>query len=199
MSADFYTTDLFNYLFLPLLIFLARICDVTIGTLRIIFVSRGNKKIAPILGFFEVFIWIIVIGKIMQNASNLPCYLGYALGFATGNYIGMYIEEKLAMGFVVVRIITANEASALILALKKENIGLTTFPAEGSLGKVDIIFTSISRKDLSIIVDLIKIHSPKAFYSVEDLKYVSEGVFPVHQSLIKKQGISSILRWRKGK
>lgn len=191
--------DITNYLIIPFLIFLARICDVTIGTLRIIFVSRGNKKIAPILGFFEVFIWIIVIGNIMQNASNFACYIGYALGFATGNYIGMLIEEKLAMGYVVVRIITATESAMLIKALKDQSYGITTFPAEGALGKVDIIFTSIYRKDLPDVVELIKTYSPKAFYSVEDLKYVNEGVFPIHHSLMKKQGISSILRWRKGK
>jgi uncharacterized protein YebE (UPF0316 family) len=196
---EIFSGDIFYYLVLPIIIFLARICDVSIGTLRIIFVSRGKKNIAPILGFFEVLIWIIVIGKIMQNASNMACYIGYAAGFATGNYVGMLIEEKLAMGFVVVRIITPRDAFDLKNALREAEIGTTTIPAEGAVGKVDVIFTSIQRADLPHIVELIKIHNPKAFYTVEDLKYVSEGVFPVHQSLLKKQGISSILRWRKGK
>jgi len=196
---DFNNLDLFNYVILPVLIFFARICDVSIGTLRIIFVSRGKKNIAPILGFFEVLIWIIVIGKIMQNASNMACYIGYAAGFATGNYVGMLIEEKLAMGFVVVRIITSKDAHELKNALREAKHGITTIPAEGACGKVDVIFTSIHRADLPQIVELIQIHNPHAFYTVEELKYVSEGVFPVHQSLLKKQGISSILRWRKGK
>lgn len=196
---EIFSGDVFYYLVLPIIIFLARICDVSIGTLRIIFVSRGKKNIAPILGFFEVLIWIIVIGKIMQNASNMACYIGYAAGFATGNYVGMLIEEKLAMGFVVVRIITPIDAIELKNALLKAEIGTTTVPAEGAVGKVDVIFTSIQRSDLPKVVELIQIHNPKAFYTVEDLKYVSEGVFPVHQSLLKKQGISSILRWRKGK
>jgi uncharacterized protein YebE (UPF0316 family) len=196
---DFNNLDLFNYLILPIIIFFARICDVSIGTLRIIFVSRGKKNIAPILGFFEVLIWIIVIGKIMQNASNMACYIGYAAGFATGNYVGMLIEEKLAMGFVVVRIITPIDATDLKNALRKAEIGTTTVPAEGNIGKVDVIFTSIQRSDLPKVVELIQMYNSKAFYTVEDLKYVSEGVFPVHQSLLKKQGISSILRWRKGK
>jgi uncharacterized protein YebE (UPF0316 family) len=193
------TFDYYNYLILPLIIFMARICDVSIGTLRIIFVSRGKKVIAPLLGFFEVLIWIIVIGNIMTNATNMACYIGYAAGFATGNYIGMLVEEKLAMGHVVVRIITPKDAYELINALRDAKIGITCIPAEGAIGKVDVIFTSIHRSDLPLVVDLIKIHNPKAFYTVEDLKYVSEGVFPVHQSLLKKQGISSILRWRKGK
>ncbi len=193
------TFDYYNFLILPFIIFMARICDVSIGTLRIIFVSRGKKFIAPVLGFFEVLIWIIVIGNIMKNASNFACYIGYAAGFATGNYIGMLVEEKLAMGYVVVRIITPKDAFELKNALRGADFGITTIPAEGAIGKVDVIFTSIQRADLPQVVELIKIHNPKAFYSVEDLKYVSEGVFPVHQSLLKKQGISSILRWRKGK
>lgn len=191
--------DYYNYLILPFIIFMARICDVSIGTLRIIFVSRGKKAIAPILGFFEVLIWIIVIGNVMKSADSYICYIGYAAGFATGNYIGMLVEEKLAMGHVVVRIITPKDAYELIHALREAKIGITCIPAEGAMGKVDVIFTSIHRSDLPHVVDLIKIHNPKAFYTVEDLKYVSEGVFPVHQSLLKKQGISSILRWRKGK
>ena len=193
------TFDYYNFLVLPLIIFLARICDVSIGTLRIIFVSRGKKLIAPILGFFEVLIWIIVIGNIMSSATNMACYIGYAAGFAMGNYIGMLVEEKLAMGFVVIRIVTNKESSTLITALKSNQFGVTFFPAEGSLGKVDVIFTTIERVDLPIVVELLKIHSPNAFYSIEDLKYVSEGVFPVHHNLLKKQGIGSILRWRKGK
>ncbi len=98
--ADFFGSDWFNYLVLPAAIFLARICDVTIGTLRIIFVSKGNKLIAPVLGFFEVLIWIIAITRIIENLNNPFCYVAYAAGFATGNYIGLRVEEKLAVGIV---------------------------------------------------------------------------------------------------
>ena len=186
---DYNNLDLFNYLILSILIFFARICDVSIGTLRIIFISRGKKNIAPILGFFEVLIWIIVIGKIMQNANNYACYIGYAAGFATGNYVGMLIEEKLAMGFVVVRIITSKDAHELKKALREAKHGITTIPSEGACGKVGVIFTSIHRADLPQIVELIQIYNPHAFYTVEELKYVNEGVFPVQRSLLQKQGI----------
>ncbi len=84
MENTFFSSDLFSYAILPLLIFLARICDVSIGTLRIIFVSKGVKKVAPVLGFFEVLIWIIAISKIMQNLDNYVNYIAYAAGFATG-------------------------------------------------------------------------------------------------------------------
>lgn len=93
---DFYHSDLFAYLVLPLLIFFSRITDVTIGTIRIVMVAKGQKKIAPILGFFEVLIWLIAISQIIQHLDNWICYFGYGAGFATGNYIGMIIEEKLS-------------------------------------------------------------------------------------------------------
>ena len=88
----------FAWVVLPILIFLARICDVSLGTVRLIFVSRGFKYLAPVIGFFEVLIWILAMTQIMQNLTNPICYLGYAGGFATGNYIGILIAEKLSLG-----------------------------------------------------------------------------------------------------
>ena len=104
METSFFDSDLFSYVLMPLLIFLARICDVSIGTMRIIFVSKGKRNIAPILGFFEVLIWITAISKIMQNLDNYVNYIAYAAGFATGNFVGMIIEEKLAMGIQMIRV-----------------------------------------------------------------------------------------------
>ncbi|MDX2414998.1 MAG: DUF5698 domain-containing protein, partial [Bacteroidales bacterium] len=104
----------FDVVILPLLIFFARIMDVSIGTVRIILVSKGYKKLAPIAGFFEILIWIIAITRIVDNLDNWICYIAYALGFATGNYIGMIIEERLALGYETVRIITKREANNLV-------------------------------------------------------------------------------------
>jgi uncharacterized protein YebE (UPF0316 family) len=97
-------SPVFAWVILPLLIFAARICDVTLGTLRIIFVSRGKKLLAPLLGFFEVSIWLLAISQIMQNLNNPVCFLAYAGGFAMGNFVGILIEDKLAMGILVIRI-----------------------------------------------------------------------------------------------
>ena len=91
---------------IALLIFFLRIGDVSLGTIRIIFVARGNKFIAPLLGFFEVFIWVIAISNIIQHLDNWVNYVAYAGGFAAGNFIGMLIEERLAVGVSLVRIIT---------------------------------------------------------------------------------------------
>ena len=94
----FFGSEIFTFIILPILIFIARVCDVSIGTMRIIFISRGAKILAPLLGFFEILIWLVAIGKVMQNLDNIACYVAYAGGFATGNFVGIRIEEKLAMG-----------------------------------------------------------------------------------------------------
>ena len=195
---EFYDSDFFNYLVLPVIIFLSRIVDVSIGTLRIVFISRGKKYLAPVLGFFEVLIWIVVVSKVMQDAVGLPAYIGYAAGFAMGNYIGMLIEEKLAMGIVVIRIITAQAAMDLRKALTDEGFGITAIDAEGAKGKVDVIFTTVPRQDLPVVVSVIKRIQPNAFYSVEDVKFVSQGVFPVHKSY-RQRGIKAVFNWRIGK
>jgi uncharacterized protein YebE (UPF0316 family) len=195
---DFYDSELFNYWLLPLIIFLSRIVDVSIGTIRIVFISRGKKILAPILGFFEVLVWIIVVSKVMQNAVGMPAYIGYAAGFAMGNYIGMLIEEKLAIGVVVVRIITSLDAVDLRKALTDSGFGITAIDAEGAKGKVDVIFTTVKRQDLSQVVDIIRKEQPKAFYSVEDVKFVKEGIFPSHKAY-RKRGIGAVFNWRVGK
>jgi Uncharacterized protein conserved in bacteria len=114
----FYHSEIFKLIVIPILIFLARICDVTLDTARIIYVSRGIKFLAPLIGFFEVLIWLLSITQIMNNLTNVVYYIAYAGGFAMGNYIGIYIEEKMAIGTVVIRIITQKNASELVEFLK---------------------------------------------------------------------------------
>ena len=162
---------------IPLAIMLARICDVTLGTLRIIFVSRGMKLLAPALGFFEVLIWLIAIGQIMQNLSSWINYVAYAAGFALGNYIGMLVEERLAVGTLAMRIITQKEAHELIAALREHNIGTTSIDARGMKGEVSLIFSIFKRQHLPLVQKLIKTHNPQAFVSINDIRSVQEGYF----------------------
>ncbi|MBN2775302.1 MAG: DUF2179 domain-containing protein [Prolixibacteraceae bacterium] len=185
----FFDSGLFTYLILPLLIFTARIFDVTIGTIRIVMVSKGEKFLAPILGFFEVLIWLIAISKIFENLDNWVCYITYAAGFATGNYIGLKIEEKLAVGIVRIQIVTRTEATKLITSLKESGYGITHLNAQGASDNVSIIYTVLKRTDVPIVEDIIRKYNPNAFYSVEDVKYVNKGIFPIRQAR----------RWRKGK
>lgn len=182
----FLNSDLFRWVILPLLIFTARIIDVTLQTIRIMFVSRGNRILAPLLGFFEVFIWILAIGQIMQNLSNIFCYIAYAGGFASGTWIGIVLEEYLAYGKVVMRIITRAKAEDLIQSLGRKGFGVTSIDAKGRRGQVDVIYTVINRSDISRVVEEIQKYNPKAFYSIEDTRFVSEGVFPASKKLFQR-------------
>lgn len=167
--------------YLPLLVFFAELCVVTISTIRIIFLSRGMKARAAVLGFFEITIWLFAIGQIMRNLSDLGCFLGFAGGFTLGNYLGGLIEKKLAIGTLVVRIITHRNAAELIAKLQAANYGVTSFDAEGSTGPVKIIFTVIQRRELAAVAALIRSVHPQAFYSVEEVQESQEGIFRLPQ------------------
>lgn len=177
--AAVYSSEIFKYVLLPTAIFLARICDVTLDTLRIIYVSRGMKYAAPIIGFFEVLIWLVAITQIFNNLTNPLCYIAYAGGFAMGNYIGILIEGKMAIGTVVIRIITQKDAANMLECLKQEGYGVTHVDAQGALGPVKIIFTIVKRKDIPLVLEIIKKHNPLAFFTIEDVRSVRKGVYPV--------------------
>lgn len=181
------------WVLLPILIFLARICDVTLGTVRLIFVSRGFKYLAPIAGFFEVLIWILVIGQIMQNLSNWLCYVAYAGGFATGNYVGMWVAERLSLGIVLIRIITQRGAHALVDRLRKNDYGVTSVDGEGAAGPVQVIFTIVPRREVGTVVEMVKAYNPKAFYSIEEVGFVEKGVFPARKDF-RYVGLERFLR-----
>ena len=191
--------EIYAWILLPLLIFLARVTDVSLGTLRILFISKGLKYYAPLVGFFEILVWLLAIGQIMQNLNVWYYYLFYAGGFATGNFVGIYIEEKLSIGMVAIRVITKKDASNLISALKKEHFGMTVVDAHSASEKVKIIYMVLRRDRISQIIATVKKYNPTAFYSIEDIRFVKEAHFPPSTSL-KQRTINSIRgRWRKGK
>ena len=177
LDHSFLDTDIFRWVLMPLLIFLARMCDVTLGTLRNVFISKGLRHIVPVIGFFEVLIWLISMRQIMQHLDNIMCYVSFAGGFSMGTYVGLKIESRLALGVQVIRIITNQESLKLIEALKQENIGITVIDGQGAKGPVKIIFTIANRKDIEIIRRLINTHNPQAFYSIEDVRAANQGVF----------------------
>lgn len=178
MESPFIDSEIFRWVILPFLIFLARMSDVTLGTLRNVFISKGFRKVVPFIGFFEVLIWLISIRQIMQHLDNVLCYIGFAAGFAAGTYVGLLIERRLALGTQVLRIITNQNSGELIHALQSENFGITLIDGHGAKGPVKIIFTIIKRKDIDLIRRLIQTYQPSAFYSIEDVRMASAGVFP---------------------
>ena len=172
--SSFMAMPVFTYVILPFLIFCSRIVDVSIGTMRMIFVSKGYKLLAVLCGFFEILIWMIAITQIMQNLTNPLYYIAYAGGFATGNYVGMFIEEKIALGNVFLQIITPNELFELISYLKDNDYGATIVDGKGVAGTVKILFTIVPRSELDSIVSFIKKVNPQAFYTIEDLRHVND-------------------------
>lgn len=188
--AAFMDSSLYTWGLLPLLIFLARIGDVSLDTVRIIFISRNLKYYAAVIGFFEVMIWLLAIRQIFQNLSNPVCFVAYAAGFATGNFVGIIIENKLSIGKVIMRIIARECADDLVSFLRSAGYGITVIQAEGSTGPVRLIFSIVERQNLEHIVDMIKKYNPQAFYSIEDVRFVSEAVTPFR--------LPTLPRWHPG-
>ena len=188
--AVFFNSEIFKFIVLPAIIFLARICDVTLDTLRIIYVSRGLKLLATLIGFFEVLIWLMAITQILGNMSNVVYYIAYAAGFAMGNFVGILIEEKMAIGTVVIRIITQKDAAELIELLKCDGYGVTHTDAQGALGPVKIIFTIVKRKDIPAVLGIIRKCNPLAFFTIEDIRSVRKGIFPIVKAQDNKRSSS---------
>ncbi len=169
--------DYFSWIILPLLIFLSRLGDVTMATLRHIFISKGFRKVVPILGFFEVLVWLVAMRQVFSHLDNIACFIAWAAGFSAGTYLGMYIEERLAIGTQIIRIITAEDIVPLTDALKKRNQGITIVDGHGAVGPVKLIFTIVKRTNKAEVIELIHLYAPRAFYSIEDVKGSERGVF----------------------
>ena len=175
----FLDSNLYIWVVLPLMVFFARLVDVTLGTLRIIFISRGKRNLAPILGFVEVFIWITIVSQIVNHAHNLLAYVAYAAGFAAGAYFGMYIEGRLAIGTQIIRIIIQNQSVELTDNLHIAGYGVTSVDGKGANGPVKLIYTLVPRRNLEEVLSIIHRTHPKAFLSIEDVSSTQEGVFPI--------------------
>jgi len=180
---NFWGSHLYAWIGLPLLVFFARVIDVTLGTLRIIFIARGKKYVAPIMGFIEVFIWIAVVAQIVRGVNDVITYLAYAAGFAAGNFVGMYIEDRLAIGTYVIRIIVPDLADELMLYMHEAGYGITSVEGQGAKGPVQLIYTIVKRKDLPCVRKIIHQTHPHAFLSIEDVISTQEGIFPMHTNL----------------
>lgn len=187
--------DYFSWVILPILIFISRLGDVTMATLRHIFISKGLKKIVPILGFFEVLIWLIAMRQVFSHLDNIACFIAWAAGFSAGTYLGMYIEERMAIGTQIIRIISGDDITPLTEALKLKQQGVTIVDGQGAIGPVKLVYTIVKRANKTEIIDLIQTHTPNAFYTIEDVKGSEHGFFVKGDSSV----ISRLFSVRKGK
>lgn len=178
MDVAFFSSDIFAFVIIPLMIFFARICDVSIGTVKYILISRGFKNIAPIFGFFEVIIWLMAITQVMGNITNPVCYIAYGGGFAAGTYIGMVIEERMRLGLCIIRMIISEPAEDFIARLRQYGYGVTNIAAHGAHGEVTIIFMVVKRSKMPHLIPLIRDFNPNTFFTIEDVRTASEGIFP---------------------
>ncbi len=172
--ADF---DWLGLVLIPLAIFCARICDVSIGTLRIVFIGRGMAVPAAITGFLESLIWLLAVTQIIRHLTIPLYYLAYAAGFGTGNFVGLMIERRLAMGMVIIRLISPGPVEELLGHLRDAGYGATVIAAHGLHGPVRIVHSVLPRRDLPHALRLIRQTHPKAFYTVESVAQVDQGVF----------------------
>ena len=190
---------MYAWVLIPLGIFFARILDVSLGTLRIIFVSKGIIKLAPIIGFFEVLIWLMAIGQIMQNLTTLSYYFFYAAGFAAGTYAGIVFEQRLSIGNVIVRVILQRDSTVLEKYLKRKKYGLTVVEGEGVGEKVRLIFMIVDRHDVGALIKIIKHFNPYAMYTIEDIRDVHQAMFPPRKTNHRSRRIRQMMPGRKGK
>jgi len=167
--------NVFSYLVLPLFIFCARICDVSIGTIRIIMIARSQRAVAALLGFFEVIIWLVAVSQVLSHLNNVITYIAYGAGFAAGNFIGISIEDRLALGMQAVQIITEENLKALSMLLRQEGFGVTNLAAKGQKGQMDFIYIVTSRKRTNAVLAIVTEFDPNAFISVTDLRSSHSG------------------------
>jgi uncharacterized protein YebE (UPF0316 family) len=159
----------------PILVFFLRVSDMSLDTLRVLFVIRGRRPLAWIVGFCQSLIWVVAITSVLSNLDNFLNVLGYAAGFATGNVVGMSIEERLAIGHGHLRIISSRRGSAIADAVRAAGYAATELAGRGKDGTVTLVECSVRRRDIGKLRRLIQSVDPQAFVSLEDLRPLHRG------------------------
>ncbi len=192
-SAAGVSDELFSFVILPLLIFIARICEMTVNTLRIIYMLGGRRYAAALLGFFEAFIWLVAMRQIFEHLDNWLCYVAYPGGFAAGIFIGMMIEERIAYGKVIIRIITRKNIEGLLDFLRRREFRFTSVDAHGPDGNESLVFTVIKREHLDTLLHELSLILPTAFYTIENVKAAGENTM-----LAVTRSRFNLLTWLRG-
>jgi uncharacterized protein YebE (UPF0316 family) len=160
---------------LPVAIFFLRVTDMSLDTLRVLFVIRGRKPLAWILGFFQSSLWVIAITSVLGNLGNLWNVAAYAGGYATGTVVGMLLEERLAIGYSHMQIISSRRGSAIVDALRQEGHAATEFSARGKDGTVSVISSTVRRRHISRVRKQVDEIDPEAFVTIEDIRPLHRG------------------------
>ncbi len=158
-----------------IVIFLLRIGDMSLDTIRVLFVVRGKKKLAWILGFFQALIFVVAISSVLANADSWLNILGYAAGFATGNVVGMLIEDRMALGHLHLTIYSSMRGAAIAEALRKDGYGVTEISGRGKDGTVTVLHCSVLRKKVDSVETIVLEEDPSAFITTSDVRQVRRG------------------------
>lgn len=165
---------IWGYLF----IFFARVVDVTMATVRTLMVMQSRKLQAAIIGFFEVIIYITALGKVVDSLDNPISLLAYGLGFACGTYVGIIVENKIALGNLAAQIILKTaDNKELIDVLREKKFGVTIIEGHGIQGPREILNIALNRKDLEKLKELVYKFDDKAFITVNSINPISGGFF----------------------
>lgn len=157
------------------LIFVMRVADMALDTIRLLFVVRGRKRLAFLLGFFQSLIFILAVANVLTGKASWISILAYALGFATGNVVGMWIEERLAVGFIRLTVVSARLGSALAESLRRHGFAVTEIPGRGKDGTVTVLSVSVRRKEFDHVETVVLETDPDAFVTAEDVRAVRRG------------------------
>jgi uncharacterized protein YebE (UPF0316 family) len=173
---DTMTLDaVFGSVFGPLVIFALRIGDVSLSTLRVMLSVRGHRRVVPLIGFFEVLIWITAVGNAVKFLDSPPHLLGYAAGFAAGAAVGLWIEERLALGLAALRVMSPHGGVEIAEALRERGFGVTEFAAQGRDGRMEVLYAVLRRRDLPVALAQVSRWDPAAFVTVEEPRSIHRG------------------------
>jgi uncharacterized protein YebE (UPF0316 family) len=169
-------------LLFPLFIFCSRIVDVSFGTFRTICMVRGLRLLSAVVGFFEVSIWLVAISSVVTHLSNPINIVAYAGGFATGCWVGVWIEAKLALGHQMVRLISRNVDRGMACRLRDAGYLVTEVDGHGREAPVAVCFVTAFRRDVRELLTLAKQIDPDAFSTVEDVREVYARSYPLSRN-----------------
>lgn len=159
----------------PIIIFFLRLTDVSMATVRMLLIVRGRRMLVPVIGFFEILIWVVAVGTVVQHLGSPLHIIGYAAGFATGNVMGLLIEERMALGLATVRTMVKSGGAELAADLREEGFGVTEMVGQGREGTVEVLYSVLPRKFVSRCVALIDAAAPESFVVVDEPRSVYRG------------------------
>lgn len=158
-------------------IFFGKIIEVTLVTIRIVLVNRGEKIKGSIIAFFEVIMWLLIINSVLETLSeDIIKFMLYAIAYSAGNYLGVYIEEKLAIGLSSIQVIMPiNTADNACKLLRENHFGVTAIAGEGAKEKKDILVIHLKRRRINEAIKLIHNNVDNAVITINDVKAIRGG------------------------